>query len=393
MKINNNFKLSNKRIKKMNRKGELTTTQIVTIILVLVAFVIILFILYQMFSYGKIDQDACHTSVVIRGTMPVFGGTKDFVPLKCKTEKICITSGLLGGKCPDYGDEKGISYVKVDSGENGQRQIEQLFAQNIVRCWQMMGEGKVSIFSEWVAQTYGFGAVYPSCVICNRIAFDKSSLQDRVDLGKINVQAYMDTHLVPGKNYTYSDFLRGENAKTAINLLTTFDVYKSPTDKINNQDTLSISQGSQEQTLKTLASQASDSKIQNKAVAIMFSQISAPTQGGSAANIGKTLLAGTIGSFVLAPSSTIQGGKFAGGLIKDVCGGGGAYTVAACIGTAIAAILYQQGSVAYNRAVTAGYCGDVSIGTDARNGCSVVRVVNYDVSQIMQHCGLIESIS
>lgn len=358
-----------------NKRAELTTAQIITMVIVVIAFAIILFILYQMFSYGKIDQDACHTSVVFRGTLPAFGGAKDYVPLKCKTEKICVTGKLFGGNCPDYGSEKGISYARV----NSKTEVEQLFAQNIVQCWQMMGEGKVSIFSEWVAQTYGFGAVYPSCVICNRIAFDRASLDGKVDLGQINVQAYMDTHLVPGKNYTYSDFLRGENAKTSINSALNLSGA--------GLGIVPVSLGDANKDLAVMASQSADKELQSREAAIMFTQISAPTQGGSAANIGKTLLAGTVGSFVLAPSSTISFGKNLG----KVCSSGEGTII--CAAVAIGAIVYQQANVAYNRAVTAGYCGDVSIGTDARNGCSVVRVVNYNASEIMQHCGIIESIS
>jgi cystathionine beta-lyase len=37
-------------------------------------------------------------------------------------------------------------------------------------------------------------------------------------------------------------------------------------------------------------------------------------------------------------------------------------------------------------------CGDVSVGKDARDGCSVVRTVNYNVKDLSQYCSIIESI-
>ena len=55
--------------------------------------------------------------------------------------------------------------------------------------------------------------------------------------------------------------------------------------------------------------------------------------------------------------------------------------------------VYQQGSVAYNRAITAGYCSDTLTGPEAREGCSVVRTANYDAESISQYCKNIESIA
>ena len=60
---------------------------------------------------------------------------------------------------------------------------------------------------------------------------------------------------------------------------------------------------------------------------------------------------------------------------------------------ALIAGIAQQGSVAYNRDVTAGYCGDVSSGGEERDGCSVVRTVNYNKEEIGSYCSVIESIS
>jgi len=48
--------------------------------------------------------------------------------------------------------------------------------------------------------------------------------------------------------------------------------------------------------------------------------------------------------------------------------------------------------VTYNRAVTASYCDDITIGSDARSGCSVIRTTDYNVGDILEYCSVIESI-
>ena len=121
--------------------------------------------------------------------------------------------------------------------------------------------------------------------------------------------------------------------------------------------------------------------------AVLFMQITAPGYGSSLRNIGVVAGAGVVGATV------ITGGKFA----KWTYRAGKAATstpqgkaITAAVGVALLA--YQQGSVAVNRAVTATYCDDISIGSDARSGCSVIRTTDYKVGDILKYCSVIESI-
>ena len=50
------------------------------------------------------------------------------------------------------------------------------------------------------------------------------------------------------------------------------------------------------------------------------------------------------------------------------------------------------GNVAYNRAISAGYCGDFEVGSEARNGCSSVRTINYNPEDLSKYCSIVESI-
>ena len=77
-----------------------------------------------------------------------------------------------------------------------------------------MGEGKVSLFSDFYAVDLGLKlGVYPTCVICSRLAFDRESLAKQgINLEDMNVYQYARTHLVPGKEITYTEFLSGTSS-------------------------------------------------------------------------------------------------------------------------------------------------------------------------------------
>ena len=405
---------------RMNKKGDISISMVVTIIISVIGFAILLYFFYQLGFTGMVNRETCHQSVVIRATIPTFAGLQTYGTLKCKTDKICITSGLIGGACKEFKDAGGVTTVKVKSVTD----IEKTIAQNIIDCWGMMGEGKVSIFSQWVAERYGFGKVYPSCVICSRIAFDLDGLKKagitEEGLKSVNVENYMQTRLIPNKDVTYYEYLAGKGlAKISIesnlvNIRKAAEKEKAAqasaaaasanTPSATAQPTTSQTAGDLTEgnlktnlggmvdslgTLTPIKNQKEDVKLQAQELAIMFMQITSPTQGGSALHIGTDLLGVGAGAMAIAPSTTIE----AASLVKKGCLSGGWVGPAICGGLLVVAGVYQQGSVAANRAVTAGYCGDVETGTEARNGCSVVRTVNYNMSDITQYCSAIENIA
>lgn len=386
---------------KMMKKASLTATQIITIVLLIVGFVIVLFLYWQLSWTGRIDRDACHQSVIMRATLPTFGGVAEFVPLKCKTEKFCITTGFFGGKCENQFGKERVTRVKVKS----KTEIEKLISQEMLECWSMMGEGKITVFSQWFAQTYGLGRVYPTCVICSRIAFDENVLNEKVkDWKEIDPLYYMGSHKLPGKDITYYEYLAGEGGKISINqesLETSIfeplanDLAKSEgwsgvKDNLNmiggmKKAKEELEKAGKEGGLKDEGIyESEEDKYKGKELTILFMQISAPEHLDSLENIGKTLGAGAAGSFLVAPITT---GNAAWTLGKGIL----AHPIIAAIAV-IAGVSVQQYSVAWNRAVTAGYCGDVSVGSEASSGCSVVRLVDYDARDIAMYCQEIASI-
>jgi len=351
----------------MEKRAQITSKTLVTMILLILGFLIVLFLYYQFNWTGRVDDEVCHQSVIYRGTLPGLAGVKEYVPLKCKTEKLCVTSGLVGGSCEEFENVKGVTKIKVKTKE----QVERAIAQEIVDCWRMMGEGKLSVFSQWLAEDYGIGSVYPSCVICSRIAFDKAKLEEKgINLDEINVMSYMMTRAVPDRDISYYEYLAGERGKISVkdNIEITDikeDEEKNPVEGEKTNVVL------EELTLETSAD--------SDELAVMFMQISAPTHSGVIRNTVQTLALGYGSSFALAPKIM---GKAAIAALRSP------WTWA----MVVIAGAYQHGSVAYNKAITAGYCGDVSVGDEAREGCSVVRTVNYNMEDISQYCSIIESI-
>lgn len=354
---------------RLMKKAEMTSKMIVTIVLLIAGFAILLIVYSQLNWTGQVDKSVCHQSVIIRATLPSIA--QDYIPLKCKTDKLCVTSGFFGGKCEDaFYNAKGVTKVKVKNKE----QIEKLISQEIVDCWGMMGEGKVSLFSQYLAQTYGVEGVYPTCVICSRIAFDDKLDQSIGEEGliKIDPLTYMMTHRVPNKEVSYYEYLAGKSP-----IALSSQTFTIPTGV--------DSSGEPEETVVLEKSEVEKEKIDE--IAVLFMQISAPTVEDTWINIGQSALGVGAATFVTAPTLTVKAATMAGKLCVSSIPG-------AIICTAIAVVAggAQIANVKHNQAITAGYCGDISLGDDARSGCSVVRTVSYNEEEIRKYCSVIESI-
>ena len=419
----------------MKKRGEITSGTLVWIIITVIGFGIVALIISQLSWTGKVDKEVCHQSVIYRATLPSFAQLKDYVPLKCKTDKTCITSGLIGGKCPQLENTPGVTTVKVKDAD----QVAKVITGKMYDCWTMMGEGKVSIFSQWWAQASGLGDVYPSCVICSRISFDMKNL-DKQGLGNeqlknVDVFGYMATHALPDKDISYADYFTKEGGQINVdaNLLS-----DSAAVKMEPDADVSASDGSGSASTNTSNSADSSSEIDDGIlttkniekeganlvydsierqidfskddVAIVFMQITSPSHAETFSNLlsvtstvlgfslGRTTAKKTSKGGILVPTSMgsavpkkalISGGAKAGArkVLSAL-----SYIDKAIIALAVVTGAVQQANVYWQRSVTAGYCGDVSFGDSAREGCSAVRAVNYDEDTIRQYCSTLENI-
>ncbi|MEM2956186.1 MAG: hypothetical protein QW041_01240 [Candidatus Pacearchaeota archaeon] len=174
-----------------NKKG-LTITTIVITIVIIMSFIILLAVVNQIVELipSTFNKEACRDSVIARAAiknLPVGGelATKK-IPLKCKTEYICLT---MGGECPT-----GYNKISVRNKEDINKEI----ANAIHDCWWMFGEGKLNFLSsEWITKE--------KCIICSIIAFDDKIQQEYPEIAGLN--NYLSYNLVPNKNVTYLQYI------------------------------------------------------------------------------------------------------------------------------------------------------------------------------------------
>ncbi len=357
----------------IGKRGVIEAEFLAKLTLALFGFGILIFIWTQLAWSGGVDKKLCHESVIIRGTLPML--TQEIVALKCKPENVCITAGTGGKDCETMKDTKGVTTVKVTSTKD----VEKVIANEVLECWRMMGEGKLSLFSQKLAQTYGFGLVAPTCVICSRIGFNAGNLKDKgIDLTQINVENYMRSYIKSGENKTYATLIAGEGGKVTANTGTIS--VKEITESTNKQGVVEFSFGESEEfeTIEIPANQEVK-VLESSDLAVIFMQITAPKRGEVFSN---TLLTGGI----LGGTAIFGAPK----LTTKILGTVSATTLAAFM---IAGVSIQNALVSYNQYfVTAGRCLDVSGLDEAREGCSVVRTVKYDMAEISKYCGIVDGL-
>ncbi len=367
----------------MDKKGEIVSGTVISFILLIFGLAIILFIFFQIPWQQNIDSQACHQSVVVRATaeelIPI-EGTGSFVPLKCKTEKICVGAGKKF-TCNEFGNAKGVTNYEVDEKID----IEKVIADETLECWQTMGEGKLSLFNDVVANNFAGKWVYPSCVVCSRIAFDKKSLDmaSADDLKnfkeKIDIYKYMREHVAPGQEISYLDYFNLEEG----NIKVTENSYN--VNSLRNEINKAL--GSEEFKKKTqiienpLGSMDSDN-TQDKynELAVVFIQVNPPKYGETLRNIA-------VGGLGI----TAVGGFLTNGVAFKAVGKALTQPVTWVI--AGISLTVHGTSVLASKQIAIGECGDITLKGDAQYGCSAVRVLDYDLDALAKHCGHIESIS
>jgi len=192
------------KIKKQNKKGEITSSQLVEIILLIVGFAILIFVFASVGWTEEVDREVCHTSVILRGTIPdiTSTGSKNLVNLKCQTAKFCITDKVFGkGECEEFKEKEKFETIRVSSDKTNE-DINRFIARELASCWEMMGRGKIQIFNLEITEG-------KKCSVCSRIAFDKS-LKEKLNGGIDGLEEYLKTREVPNQNVSYLDYLKQE---------------------------------------------------------------------------------------------------------------------------------------------------------------------------------------
>jgi len=379
-----------KRKIKIGKKGDVSVYWIITLVLLVVGFAILL-MAYSNLSKIDTKSELCHQSVLYRATTPA---VKAYIPLKCYTRKICISGQLFGGKCEEFKNDKDVDVVKASNSEKGKEEIERIYAREILNCWTMMGQGKISIFSSVLYDTYGIslgsdGGSAPHCVVCSRVAISENTF-DKVNLDELNVFGYMMTHLVPDTKKTYIEYISGsrnagvgfteEQIKAMIEDILAREQKNVPEEEKINADEFFGGAGETE---------GEAQEEQNDEMGIVFMQVNGPPEFTKVLKNDVLTLAGVSAGtgYAIGGRATFKLAKSALSFVKTIPG---AIITGAVI---LAGIGTQAGSILVNRQAALGYCGDVTMKQgDAETGCSAVRAVKYDAGEITQYCKIIESI-
>jgi hypothetical protein len=240
----------------IDKKGELTSQQIVIMVLAIGGFILVAIALVVVLTEDELQQrELCHLSIVERATVP--GVLEQSVPLQCFTGKICVTTDKKN-KCKQFAGESNIRYVEIGIPKIGEKNIfgiesnkkvlekyeeavktiEMETANAMFDCYTMTGEGKLDIFTNSGSiiadltkevTDISLSEIKPKCIICSRIAFsdalfeadekfkkdldENNKIESGVQgsplpitdsvLGKVDVNSYMAQNTIPGKTITY----------------------------------------------------------------------------------------------------------------------------------------------------------------------------------------------
>jgi len=162
-----------------NRKGELTTTQLITIIVLIVSFVVLLYFFFRLNLGATSNSEICHNSVILKSKGGGLAGD-----LQCKSDYVCISGGE---KC------SGVNpTISVNVDPNAKTEVLKAIADQMANCWYTFGEGKISY-----ASAKGVGDQV--CAVCSVVSFDSKiqsvSYKDLIDYlantQKSNAQTYL----------------------------------------------------------------------------------------------------------------------------------------------------------------------------------------------------------
>ena len=160
----------------MEKKGALTSSQLIGLIILVISFVVVLLLWAAINWIPIIDKETCHQSIIFRGSFNVGPiQTSEIVPLKCQTEKICLTHDENCQQFPPPKRGSGVTKVKISKNDaDAREEVMETIANAMFDCHSTLGEGKVLFFpNRFYKGTY--------CLVCSRIVFEKDTLKEISD--------------------------------------------------------------------------------------------------------------------------------------------------------------------------------------------------------------------
>ena len=183
----------------MKKRGELTTQQIVGLIILIVSFSIILLFIFRLDLGQTTDKEICHNSVVLKSQSVLDSGNLD-----CKTSYVCISGG---GECEGINPTRTIDINLNDDVKN---QVFNAIAEEMSDCWWMFGEGEIDYSSG-----IDLGVNEKLCSLCSVVSFDEN-IQNKLEKLNSNEKTlgefykYLKTNEKEEGTF-YLEYLTGKN--------------------------------------------------------------------------------------------------------------------------------------------------------------------------------------
>ena len=211
--------------RKINKRAELTTAQLVGLLVLIASFVILLILFFRLNLGEESNKEICHNSVLLKDKTGGFVGSLD-----CRTNYVCISGG-------DDCEDSFSSKVNVDPSNKDE--IMKAIADEEVGCWWQFGEGKVNNYAG------GVGDIAPTkvyCAVCSVIQFDKK-VQEEVS--KITYPEYYSylSRTEKGDSQTYLQYLFKTSDPSSLRINEHFGVVDINSDFFATKEKYSIITG------------------------------------------------------------------------------------------------------------------------------------------------------
>ncbi len=179
--------------KRGQSKGEITSQQIVILVVLIASFAILLFFLFRLNLGEETDKELCRNSVLLKGKS-VF---KDSTLLNCKKSYVCLTAD---GDC-DSSELFNPEIVKVQTEE----EIYRTLGDEMRDCWWMFGEGRVNYVGDDLTRNN-------YCSICSQVVFDdsvKTIFDGKSEINRETLYTFLGDNNVSGSGDSYLKYLYG----------------------------------------------------------------------------------------------------------------------------------------------------------------------------------------
>ncbi len=207
-----------------NKRGELTTKQLVTIIILIVSFIIVLFLLFRLNLGETSNKEICRNSVVLKGQSALISGSLD-----CRINYLCVSGG---GDC----EEIPVT-SKIEVNSKNKEEIMKALADEMSDCRWMFGEDKK------ISYTGGAFSTGVHCAICSIVEFDKKINEETSEISYLEFYDYLRRTQKEGSQ-SYLNYLYRVNSLDSLEIQSQFkEVVDINSDSISTTERYSIITG------------------------------------------------------------------------------------------------------------------------------------------------------